>query len=303
MFSTVARTISRRPWQAARALTVLDIKGIKEEIIERSDYPIPKCLEIMKNETTAILGYGPQGRGQALNLKDNGFKVIVGVKKGKSYDAAVRDGWVPGKDLFDVEQAADKGTVVQFLISDAGQKEVWPRILPYLTPGKALYFSHGFGVVYHQQTGIIPPKDIDVILVAPKGSGLTVRNHFLEGRGINGSWAIHQDATGRAKDRTLSLAMGVGCGHLFETTFEKEVSSDLTGERCVLMGMLQGAFKAQYDVLRAAGHSPSEAYNETIEEALCSLCPGWRFRVWKDPPSNIHLPTPGLDGVWLRKFL
>jgi len=275
MFSRVIRgfAVPRANFLALRTLTVIDIKGVKEEIIERSDYPITKCLDIMKGETTAVLGYGPQGRGQALNLKDNGFKVVVGVKKGKSWDAALKDGWTPGKDLYQVEEACDKATVVQFLISDAGQKDVWPKIKPFMTKGKALYFSHGFGIVYHQQTGIIPPKDIDVILVAPKGSGLTVRNHFLEGRGINGSWAVFQDATGRAKDRTLALAMGVGCGHMFQTTFEKEVSSDLTGERCVLMGMLQGAFKAQYDVLRARGHSPSEAYNETIEEALCSLYP------------------------------
>ena len=189
----ISATALRR---AARPLTILDVKGVKEEIIERSDYPIPKCLEIMSGETTAVLGYGPQGRGQALNLRDNGFKVCVGVKKGKSWDAAVKDGWVEGKDLFSVEEASDKATVIQFLISDAGQKDVWPKIQPYLTPGKALYFSHGFGVIYHDQTGIIPPKDIDVILVAPKGSGLTVRTHFLEGRGINGSYAVFQDATG-----------------------------------------------------------------------------------------------------------
>eukprot|EP00667_Euglena_gracilis_P014998 EG_transcript_15577 len=256
-----------------RSVVTLDIKGIKEEIITRSDYPMPKCREILKNEVIAILGYGPQGRGQALNLKDNGFNVCVGVIKDKTYDNAVKDGWTPGKDLLTIEEAAQKGSVIQFLISDAGQKIVWPSIKQYVTKGKALYFSHGFGLVYNDQTGIVPPKDVDIMLVAPKGSGLTVRTHFLEGRGINGSWAVHQDATGRAKDRALALAMGIGCGHMFETTFEKEVTSDLTGERCVLMGLLQGAFKAQYDVLRAAGHSPSEAYNETIEEALCSLYP------------------------------
>ena len=252
---------------------VIDINGIKETIIERSDFPIPKVQETLKDETLAVLGYGPQGRGQALNMKDNGLNVVVGVRKGKSFEEAERDGWVAGKNLFDIDEAAHNATIVQYLLSDAAQIEAWPRVQPHMTAGKALYFSHGFGVVYHEKTGIVPSKDIDVILCAPKGSGYTVRKHFLEGRGINGSFAVHQDATGRARDRTIAVGMAVGCGHLFETTFEKEVSSDLTGERCVLMGMLQGAFLAQYEVLRENGHSPSEAYNETIEEALCSLYP------------------------------
>jgi len=142
-----------------------------------------------------------------------------------------------------------------------------------LNDGDAIYFSHGFGIVFYEDTQIIPPENVDVILVAPKGSGLTVRNHFLDGRGINASYAIHQDYTGEAKDRCIATAFAFGSGHLFETTFEKEVHSDLTGERCVLMGLLQGAFLAQYEVLREHGHSPSEAYNETIEEALQSLYP------------------------------
>eukprot|EP01059_Diplonema_ambulator_P012473 TRINITY_DN227_c2_g3_i3.p2 TRINITY_DN227_c2_g3~~TRINITY_DN227_c2_g3_i3.p2 ORF type:complete len:369 (+),score=161.21 TRINITY_DN227_c2_g3_i3:233-1339(+) len=252
---------------------VIDINGFKETIIERSDMPLDKVREILKDETLTVLGYGPQGRGQALNMKDNGLKVVVGVRKGKSWDHALEDGWEEGKNLFEIDEATHKGTIVQYLLSDAAQIAAWPTIKPHLTKGKALYFSHGFGVVYHDQTNIVPSKDIDVILCAPKGSGLTVRNHFLEGRGINGSFAIYQDATGKARERTIAVGMGIGCGHLFETTFEKEVSSDLTGERCVLMGMLQGAFLAQYEVLRENGHSPSEAYNETIEEALCSLYP------------------------------
>ena len=258
---------------AVRLEAVIDIDGIKETIIERSDMPLDRVREVLKDETLAVLGYGPQGRGQALNMKDNGLKVVVGVRKGPSFDAALRDGWVAGENLFDIDEAAHNGTIVQYLLSDAAQIAAWPKVEPHMTAGKALYFSHGFGVVYHDKTNIIPSKDIDVMLCAPKGSGLTVRNHFLEGRGINGSFAIHQDATGRARERTIAVGMGIGCGHLFETTFEKEVSSDLTGERCVLMGMLQGAFLAQYEVLRENGHSPSEAYNETIEEALCSLYP------------------------------
>eukprot|EP01060_Flectonema_neradi_P007413 TRINITY_DN1515_c3_g1_i3.p1 TRINITY_DN1515_c3_g1~~TRINITY_DN1515_c3_g1_i3.p1 ORF type:complete len:367 (+),score=95.31 TRINITY_DN1515_c3_g1_i3:75-1175(+) len=269
------RNICRRNFSRSASLfeAVIDINGYKETIIERKDMPKEKFQQVLKNETLSVLGYGPQGRGQALNLKDNGIDVVVGVRKGKSWDAALEDGWVADKNLFEIDEATSKGTIVQYLLSDAAQIAAWPTIKPHLTEGKALYFSHGFGVVYHDQTHIVPPKDIDVVLCAPKGSGFTVRRHFLAGRGINGSFAIHQDATGRAKERTIATGMAIGCGHLFETTFEKEVSSDLTGERCVLMGMLQGAFKAQYEVLRENGHSPSEAYNETIEEALCSLYP------------------------------
>jgi ketol-acid reductoisomerase len=251
----------------------IEINGIKETIIERSDYPIERCKEILSNQTTTILGYGPQGRGQGLNMRDQGFNVILGLRKGGSWEKAKADGWVEGENLFEIEEAVQKADILQFLLSDAGQIQMWPTVKANLKPGAALYFSHGFGIVFHQDTKIIPPEDIDVILVAPKGSGLTVRTHFLAGRGINSSFAIHQDSTGTARDRCIATAFAIGSGHLFETTFEREVHSDLTGERCVLMGMLQGAFLAQYEVLREHGHSPSEAYNETIEEALQSLYP------------------------------
>ena len=251
----------------------LDINGFKESIIERSDYPIEQCKKILKDEVTAILGYGPQGRGQSLNMRDQGFDVIIGLRKGNSWDKALSDGWEEGKTLFSINEAVEKATIIQFLLSDAGQIQAWPEVKSRLKEGDALYFSHGFGVVFHQDTKIIPPENIDVILVAPKGSGLTVRNHFKEGRGINASFAIHQDFTKKAKERCIATAFAIGSGHLFETSFKKEVHSDLTGERCVLMGLLQGAFLAQYEVLRENGHSPSEAYNETIEEALQSLYP------------------------------
>jgi len=303
-FRRSALSAARRNFSASRPLltVTIDINGIKEEIITRQDMPLDKVRETLKDETLAVLGYGPQGRGQALNMKDNGLKVCVGVRKGKSWDHALEDGWVPGKDLFEIDEAAHNGTIVQYLLSDAAQIEGWAKVQPQLTAGKALYFSHGFGVIYHDQTGIVPAKDIDVILAAPKGSGLTVRNHFLEGRGINGSFAIHQDATGRARERTIAVGMAIGCGHLFETTFEKEVSSDLTGERCVLMGMLQGAFQAQYEVLREAGHSPSEAYNETIEEALCSLYPlvAERGMDWMYANCSTTAQRGALD--WAPKF-
>jgi ketol-acid reductoisomerase len=207
-------------------------------------------------------------------MRDNGVNVIIGQRaKSRSWDKAVQDGWEPGKTLFSMEEAAHRGTVIQYLLSDAGQKEQWPALMPHLTAGKALYFSHGFSVVYRDQTGVVPPADIDVILVAPKGSGTTVRRLFLQGKGINASFAVHQDATGRARDRACALGIAIGSGYLFETTFQKEVFSDLTGERGVLMGAIYGLWLAQYEVLREHGHSPSEAFNETVEEATQSLYP------------------------------
>jgi ketol-acid reductoisomerase len=252
----------------------LNFGGVSENVVTREEFPLKKALETLKNETIAVIGYGVQGPGQSLNLKDNGFNVIVGQRKGgASWEKAKADGWVEGKDLFDIEEACQKATIIQYLLSDAGQIAVWPTIKKHLSAGKALYFSHGFGVTYHERTGIIPPKDVDVILVAPKGSGTSLRRMFLQGRGLNSSYAIFQDATGRAKDRVIALGIGVGSGYLFETTFKREVYSDLTGERGTLMGAIQGIFAAQYDVLRANGHTPSEAFNETVEELTQSLMP------------------------------
>lgn len=252
----------------------IQIGASKETVVERADYPPERIKAVLGNETVAVLGYGVQGRGQSLNMKDNGVSVIIGLReKGRGWDLAQQDGWVPGKTLFSLEEAATRGTIVQYLLSDAGQKEQWPALKPLLTPGKALYFSHGFSIVYADQTGVIPPKDIDVILVAPKGSGTTVRRLFLEGKGINASYAIHQNASGKALDRCLACGIAIGSGYLFETTFQKEVFSDLTGERGVLMGAIYGLWLAQYETLRAHGHSPSEAFNETVEEATQSLYP------------------------------
>jgi ketol-acid reductoisomerase len=252
----------------------INFGGTVEEVVTREEFPMAKALETLKNETIAIIGYGVQGPGQALNLRDNGFKVIVGQRKNsKTWDKAVADGWVPGETLFEIEEAAEKGTIIQFLLSDAGQISLYPVIKPYLTAGKALYFSHGFGITFNEQTGIIPPADVDVILVAPKGSGTSLRRLFLAGKGLNSSYAIYQDATGKAKDRVVALGIGVGSGYLFETDFKKEVYSDLTGERGTLMGAIQGIFAAQYEILRKNGHSPSEAFNETVEELTQSLMP------------------------------
>ena len=253
----------------------ITIGNITETVVERADYPPEKIKAILGKETVAVLGYGVQGRGQSLNMKDNGVNVVIGLREkgGKSWDLATQDGWVAGKTLVSLEEATQRGTIVQYLLSDAGQKEQWPIIKPLLTKGKALYFSHGFSIAYKEQTGVVPPKDIDVILVAPKGSGTTVRRLFLEGRGINASFAIEQDATGKARDRCLATGIAIGSGYLFETTFQKEVFSDLTGERGVLMGAIYGLWLAQYEVLREHGHSPSEAFNETVEEATQSLYP------------------------------
>jgi ketol-acid reductoisomerase len=255
-------------------MATMNFGGVDEQVVTRNEFPLEKAKEVLKNEIIAVIGYGVQGPGQSLNLRDNGFKVIVGQRKGgKTWDKAVADGWVPGETLFEIEEACKRGTIIQYLLSDAAQIELWATVKKHLTAGKALYFSHGFGITYKERTGIIPPPDVDVILVAPKGSGTSLRRMFLQGRGLNSSYALFQDATGRASERCIALGIGVGSGYLFETTFKKEVYSDLTGERGTLMGAIQGLLLAQYEVLRENGHDPSEAFNETVEELTQSLMP------------------------------
>ena len=251
----------------------MNFGGVIENVITPKEFSLEKAREILKNETIAVLGYGVQGPGQACNLRDNGFNVIVGQREGSTYEKAVKDGWVPGETLFSIEEAAEKGTIVCMLLSDAAQIAIWPKVKPYLTAGKALYFSHGFGINWSDRTGIVPPADIDVIMVAPKGSGTSLRTMFLEGRGLNSSYAIYQDVTGKALDRVLAFGIGIGSGYMFETTFQREAVSDLTGERGSLMGAIQGLLLAQYEVLRENGHTPSEAFNETVEELTQSLMP------------------------------
>ena len=251
----------------------MNFGGVIEEVMTREEFPLEKAREVLKDETIAVIGYGVQGPGQACNLRDNGFNVIVGQRQGKTFEKAVGDGWVPGETLFSIEEAAQRGTIVMCLLSDAAVMSVWPTLKQYLTPGKALYFSHGFAITWNDRTGCVPPKDIDVIMVAPKGSGTSLRTMFLEGRGLNSSYAVYQDYTGRALERTLALGIGIGSGYLFETTFQREATSDLTGERGSLMGAIQGLLLAQYEVLRENGHTPSEAFNETVEELTQSLMP------------------------------
>ncbi len=285
-------------------MAVIDFGGVKEEVVTREEYPLSKAQQTLQDEVVAILGYGPQGHGQSLNLRDNGIDVIIGQRKGgKGWDDAVRDGWVEGKDLFsDLEETIRRATVVQYLLSDAGQKAQWSLVKRNLRKGQALCFSHGFSIVYKEQTGVLPPPDVDVLLVAPKGAGRTVRSNFLAGSGINSSFAVYQDATGRARERAIALGIAVGSGYLFPTTFEKEVFSDLTGERGVLMGAIAGIMKAQYDTLRAMGHSPSEAFNETVEEATQSLYPliGKNGMDWMFASCSTTAQRGALD--WSKRF-
>ncbi|KAH3675981.1 hypothetical protein WICMUC_002277 [Wickerhamomyces mucosus] len=262
------------PIVGARGVKTINFGGTEEVVYERADWPREKLLEYFKNDTLAMIGYGSQGYGQGLNLRDNGLNVIVGVREnGASWKAAIEDGWIPGQNLFPVEEAINKGTIVMNLLSDAAQSETWPQIKPLITEGKTLYFAHGFSPVFKDLTHVETPANVDVILVAPKGSGRTVRSLFKEGRGINSSYAVWNDVSGNAHEKAQALAVAVGSGYVYQTTFEREVNSDLYGERGCLMGGIHGMFLAQYEVLRENGHTPSEAFNETVEEATQSLYP------------------------------
>jgi ketol-acid reductoisomerase len=277
--------------------------SIEETVITRDEFPLVKAREVLGKETIAVIGYGVQGPAQALNLRDNEFRVIVGQREGtSSWTKAVEDGWVPGETLFSVEEAAKRGSVIEYLLSDAGQIAAWPTIKPHLTEGKMLVFSHGFGVVFNESTEIEPPSGIDVALVAPKGSGRSVRRLFQQGKGINSSFAIHQDATGKVRERIRALGIAIGSGYLFETTFRNEVVSDLVGERGVLMGALAGIIEAQYQLLRKYGHSPSEAFNETVEELTQSLVPlvGENGMDWMYESCSTTAQRGALD--WRHKF-
>ncbi len=280
----------------------MNFGGVVEDVVTKEEFPLEKAREILKDETIAVIGYGIQGPGQAGNLRDNGFNVIVGQRQGKTYDKAVADGWVPGKTLFSIEEAAEKGTIICMLLSDAGQIAVWPKLKKYLTRGKTLYYSHGFAINWQDRTGVVPPEDVDVVMVAPKGSGTSLRTMFLEGRGLNCSYAIYQDATGKAEEKCIAFGIGIGAGYLFQTTFHKEATSDLTGERGSLMGAIEGLFEAQYEVLRSHGHSPSEAFNETVEELTQSLAPlfGEKGMDWMYANCSTTAQRGALD--WAPRF-
>ena len=276
---------------------------VEENVVTRDEFTLERAREVLRDETIAIIGYGVQGPGQSLNLRDNGFKVIIGQRSGSAtWDKAIRDGWVPGETLFEIGEACQRATTIQYLLSDAGQISNRELVKSHLTPGKCLYFSHGFGITYRDQTGIIPPAGVDVVLVAPKGSGTSLRRLFQAGKGLNSSYAIFQDATGRAFERVVALGIGIGSGYLFETDFQKEVFSDLTGERGVLMGALAGIIEAQYNTLRAHGHSPSEAFNETVEELTESLVPlvGEKGMAWMFANTSTTAQRGALD--WRHRF-
>lgn len=282
----------------------IDFGGTVEEVVTRDEFSLEKARQVLSDEVVAVLGYGVQGPAQALNMKDNGINVIVGQWSGDKFywEKALKDGWEPGKTLFSLEEAAERGTIVQYLVSDAAQMMTWPQITPRLKEGDALYFSHGFSIVYSDQTGVVPPELVDVIMVAPKGSGTSVRANFLAGSGINSGYAVYQDYTGRAVERTLAVGMAIGSGYLFPTTFEKEVYSDLTGERGVLMGALAGIMEAQYNVLRKHGHTPSEVFNETVEELTQSLIRlvGEKGMDWMYANCSTTAQRGALD--WRRRF-
>jgi len=285
-------------------MALIDFGGVKEEVVTRKEWPLDRARKALASDVVAVLGYGPQGQGQSLNLRDNGVKVIIGQRKGgRGWADALKDGWVEGTSLFSsIGDAVRHATIVEYLLSDAGQKEQWGEVKSNLRAGQTLCFSHGFSVVFKDQTGVVPPPEVDVVLVAPKGAGRTVRSNFLAGSGINSSFAVFQDATGKAKERAIALGIAIGSGYLFPTTFEKEVHSDLTGERGALMGAIAGLMKAQYDTLRAMGHSPSEAFNETVEEATQSLYPliGKNGMDWMFASCSTTAQRGALD--WAKRF-
>jgi ketol-acid reductoisomerase len=284
-------------------MALINFGGVLENVVTRDEFPLAKAQELLKNETIAVIGYGVQGPGQSLNMRDNGINVIIGQRRGGlSWDKAVRDGWVPGKNLFELEEALEKASIIQYLLSDAGQIQAWPTVKKHLSQGKTLYFSHGFGITFNERSGIIPPADVDVILVAPKGSGTSLRRLFVEGKGINSSYAVFQDYSGKAAEKAMALGIAIGSGYLFETNFRNEVYSDLTGERGTLMGAIAGIMEAQYNLLRKRGHSPSEAFNETVEELTQSLMPliAEKGMDWMFANTSTTAQRGALD--WKNKF-
>ena len=197
-------------------MATIDFGGTREKVITRKEFPMSRARQVLKKEVIAIIGYGVQGPAQSLNLRDNGFNVIIGQASAfkRDWDRALKDGWVPGKTLFEIDEAVRRGTIIQMLVSDAAQRAIWPVVKKNLKPGAALYFSHGFSIAYQKQTGVKPPSNVDVIMVAPKGSGTSVRRNFLSGAGINSSFAVEHDATGRAQERCLAVGIEIGRAHV-----------------------------------------------------------------------------------------
>ncbi|PDO09753.1 MAG: ketol-acid reductoisomerase [Candidatus Reconcilbacillus cellulovorans] len=219
-------------------------------------------LSVLRDKTVAVIGYGSQGHAQAQNLRDSGVSVIIGLRPGKSAERARNDGF----DVFSVAEATRRADVVQILMPDETQAAVYrEEIAPNLKKGAALMFSHGFNIHFGQ---IVPPPDVDVVMVAPKSPGHLVRRVYVEGFGVPGLIAVHQDATGRAKDIALAYAKGIGCTRagVIETTFREETETDLFGEQVVLCGGLSALVKAGFETLVEAGYAPEMAYFECLHE-------------------------------------
>jgi len=216
----------------------------------------------LQGKTIAIIGYGSQGHAQAQNLRDSGLKVVVGLRPGKSWDQAEKDGF----EVFTVAEATKQADYVQILMPDERQAQVYNNeIAPNLKPGATLSFSHGFNIHFGQ---IVPPADIDVVMVAPKSPGHLVRRVYTEGFGTPGLLAIHQDTTGKAREIALAYASGIGCTRagVFETSFREETETDLFGEQAVLCGGASELVKAGFDTLVEAGYAPEIAYFECLHE-------------------------------------
>ncbi|MBM7853885.1 ketol-acid reductoisomerase [Desulfohalotomaculum tongense] len=220
-------------------------------------------LDLLQGKKIAVLGYGSQGHAQALNLKDSGLDVVVGLRQGSASWARAEEA---GLEVDTVAGACARADIIQVLLPDEVQGQVYTReIEPHLTEGKALMFSHGFNIHFSQ---IVPPKNVDVFMVAPKSPGHLVRRMYEEGNGVPGLVAVHQDATGRARELALAYAKGIGCTRagVFETTFKEETETDLFGEQAVLCGGLTGLIKAGFDTLVEAGYAPEMAYFECLHE-------------------------------------
>ena len=225
-------------------------------------YEADADLRVLKNRKIAVIGYGSQGRGQSLNLRDSGLDVIIGLRKGKSWDKAMKD----GMRVVPVPEAVKKADIVQILLPDEHQGAVYrSEIQPNLSAGKCLMFSHGFNIHFGQ---IVPPENIDVIMVAPKGPGVMVRRQYEEGKGVPALIAVHKDATGNAHKIALAYAKGIGATRavVLETTFREETETDLFGEQAVLCGGITSLIKAGFETLVDAGYAPEMAYLEVLHE-------------------------------------
>jgi ketol-acid reductoisomerase len=255
----------RLGWQESergKRRTDLSENPEEERFMANKFYEKDADLGYLKGKTVAVVGYGSQGHAQAQNLRESGVEVIIGLRKGKSWEQAEKDGFA----VYTVDQAVKRADVVQLLMPDEVQAKVYQeQVQPHLKSGAALFFSHGFNIHFGQ---IVPPEDVDVVLVAPKGPGHLVRRVYEEGFGVPGLIAVHQDATGQAKELGLAYAKGIGATRagVIETTFKEETETDLFGEQAVLCGGVSELVKAGFETLTEAGYQPEIAYFECLHE-------------------------------------